>query len=290
MLNIVLRYAAPVLLGAVIGAFTNKLALVMLFRPYSAKKIGKLTLPFTPGLIPKNRKRIAEAIARNISTQLITADAVKEEMKASSVSNTLKEGVRSAVFNGNAKISDILASKDTDVLSCRISNLLSSYIVGEISNLDLNSTFDKLVKSFLSKMPLLGMMFSSGTAGISTQLADMAREYISSDGQKAIEKIVKAKVDELFSSNISEVLDKLALGDEFIDSVSSSLSALLSSSFLSMDLDKHIYSITYTQIEKMDVRDIEKIIKDIAKKELSALVVLGGFLGALIGAANIFIK
>ena len=41
------------MIGAIIGFFTNWLAVRMLFRPYRPKYIGKLRLPFTPRKIPK---------------------------------------------------------------------------------------------------------------------------------------------------------------------------------------------------------------------------------------------
>ena len=52
---------APVL-GGVIGYITNDLAIRMLFRPRKAVYIGKLHVPFTPGLIPQQKERIAASI------------------------------------------------------------------------------------------------------------------------------------------------------------------------------------------------------------------------------------
>ena len=40
------------LIGAGIGYVTNWIAIKMMFRPTKAIKIGKFTLPFTPGIIP----------------------------------------------------------------------------------------------------------------------------------------------------------------------------------------------------------------------------------------------
>ena len=44
-----LTIIAGPLIGAVIGYFTNYLAVKMLFRPRREIKIGSKTLPFTPG-------------------------------------------------------------------------------------------------------------------------------------------------------------------------------------------------------------------------------------------------
>ena len=47
-----MSYLTGPLIGAVIGYFTNYLAVKMLFHPRKAIKVGKFTLPFTPGAIP----------------------------------------------------------------------------------------------------------------------------------------------------------------------------------------------------------------------------------------------
>ena len=70
----ILNILVPILLGAAIGYFTNDLAIHMLFRPRTAKFIGKWQLPFTPGIIPKNQSRIAGAVGDAVSEQLFTAD------------------------------------------------------------------------------------------------------------------------------------------------------------------------------------------------------------------------
>lgn len=44
------------LLGCLIGYVTNSLAVKMLFRPYRPLRIGKFRIPFTPGMIPKDKE------------------------------------------------------------------------------------------------------------------------------------------------------------------------------------------------------------------------------------------
>lgn len=66
--------ALPPITGGIIGYFTNDLAIKMLFRPYRAVKIGETTLPFTPGLIPRNQDRLAQRISNAIMSSLLTPD------------------------------------------------------------------------------------------------------------------------------------------------------------------------------------------------------------------------
>ncbi len=64
--------------GAVIGYFTNYVAVKMLFRPYNQVKIGPFKVPFTPGLIPKEKERIAAALGKAVGEKILTDDTVKE--------------------------------------------------------------------------------------------------------------------------------------------------------------------------------------------------------------------
>lgn len=68
------------LIGALIGGFTNHLAIKMLFRPYEAKYIGKWRLPFTPGLIPKRRDELAVQLGRTVTNYLVTPDMFRKRL------------------------------------------------------------------------------------------------------------------------------------------------------------------------------------------------------------------
>ena len=70
-------YVAPPVAGAIIGYFTNDIALKMLFRPYKPIYLGKRQLPFTPGLIPRNQERLAKRIADTIMGSLLTPDELQ---------------------------------------------------------------------------------------------------------------------------------------------------------------------------------------------------------------------
>ena len=87
-MNIFAMILTP-LVGAAIGYFTNMLAIAMLFRPHTEKRIGRLRIPFTPGLIPKERKRIAERVAITVSKNLLTPEALAKELASSDVSSVI---------------------------------------------------------------------------------------------------------------------------------------------------------------------------------------------------------
>ncbi len=68
------------IIGAVIGGFTNFLAIRMLFRPYRTFYIGKWQLPFTPGLIPKRQTELAAQIGKLVVGHLVTPESIKKKL------------------------------------------------------------------------------------------------------------------------------------------------------------------------------------------------------------------
>ena len=86
------------IVGAVIGAFTNELAIRMLFRPYNPWYIGKLKLPLTPGVIPSQRKQIAANIAETFEKHLLSSheihDALTSEKSQAIINEKIDETLK----------------------------------------------------------------------------------------------------------------------------------------------------------------------------------------------------
>jgi hypothetical protein len=72
-----LQWLAPPVVGAAIGFITNDIAIRMLFRPLREYRVLGIRVPFTPGIIPRRRRELAEAIGRMVSQELITAETVR---------------------------------------------------------------------------------------------------------------------------------------------------------------------------------------------------------------------
>lgn len=76
-------------IGGLIGYFTNWLAIKMLFRPFEAKYFLGLRLPFTPGLIPKERERIARSIGQTVEDYLLSPEAIMNSLKKTDFKNDM---------------------------------------------------------------------------------------------------------------------------------------------------------------------------------------------------------
>jgi len=78
-MNIIAMMLPPVL-GGIIALSTNWIAIKMLFRPHTEKRLFGFRLPFTPGLIPKERQRLARKLGEAISAHLLTPDVLADKL------------------------------------------------------------------------------------------------------------------------------------------------------------------------------------------------------------------
>ena len=85
------NWVFPPLFGAIIGYFTNWLAIKMLFRPLAPKYFMGKQLPFTPGVIPSRRDELADRIGEVISTYLINDQELKRVLLEPRVHQELAE-------------------------------------------------------------------------------------------------------------------------------------------------------------------------------------------------------
>jgi uncharacterized membrane protein YheB (UPF0754 family) len=86
-------WIAPPAVGAIIGYVTNDIAIKMLFRPLAEKRIFGLRVPFTPGILPRQRHQLADNIGRMVARELITEDIIRERIRRDDFRLTLERSV-----------------------------------------------------------------------------------------------------------------------------------------------------------------------------------------------------
>ncbi|MGU8647146.1 DUF445 family protein [Clostridium perfringens] len=104
-------YIIGALIGAVIGYITNWLAIKMLFRPREAKYIFGMKLPFTPGLIPKEKSRIANKVGETVGTHLLNSDSLSKALKDDKIKAKFNEVAKekiNQVINSNSTLEESL--------------------------------------------------------------------------------------------------------------------------------------------------------------------------------------
>lgn len=135
-------YIIAPLLGGVIGYITNDIAIRMLFRPHTAKYLFGIHIPFTPGIIPKEKGRIAEAVGGVISENLMNNEVLEKYL----LSEEMIEKIKSAVEEFIAT-----QQKNSETVAQFLEHYLSEEEIDSISQSVNQSitkqTYDKLADS-----------------------------------------------------------------------------------------------------------------------------------------------
>lgn len=144
----------PPIAGAIIGYFTNDLAIKMLFRPYRPLYVGQQRLPFTPGLIPRNQERLAQRVADTIVGSLLTPSELQKiarrlldiERVRSALQWLLRLALEQIQGDRQAKTVQILADILRDLMGESLPRLLKAWSRREDFLQDqLNHLFDRVL-------------------------------------------------------------------------------------------------------------------------------------------------
>ena len=287
------------LIGAGIGYVTNWIAVKMMFRPLHPIKIGKFTLPFTPGIIPKNQPKLAESIGNTISNNLLTDNDLKEVL----LSNEVKQYILSNInlsFNELKGNQDSLKNTICKFINENNYNSTVSLIEANISNSIYETVLEANLGTLISnqieiaaKEKLKGSMlgFFGGNSIIDSfipAINEKLDEYIKNNGKELINDMVKKEIEKYSSLSISELSANLKNADfNFDDIVIACYEKLVNTKVSDFLKTLNISKIVSEKIKAMDVLELEKLLLDIMKKELNALVNLGAVIGFILGLLNL---
>ncbi len=136
-LLLVLKLVGIVIIGALIGAITNHLAIRMLFRPLEPKYIGKFRVPFTPGLIPKRRNELAANLGRTVVKHLLTPEGIGKRLASPAVRGAVTRLVEQEVmkWTRSEETTEAWISRFIDEPKQRIQGKISYQLEQEFSRL-----------------------------------------------------------------------------------------------------------------------------------------------------------
>ncbi len=298
---LILKYISGPLVGAVIGYFTNYLAVKMLFRPYYPKKIGKRRIPFTPGIIPKRQPQLAKAIGHAVGEELFTGDDIKTALSSEETKNKVADTVVDALLSqrdGQPQTAETLAlafadREKVEGLKESVSETVCKRLLQAADEIDLGDMIAEqgaaVVKEKKASLGMLAFVVSDNMInGLMAQLSDKINAYIRENGAEKLLPAVKGQVDELAGTPINGLIDgekrtelKKFVGEAYGKLVENAGDVLLK------ELD--IAGIVESKVNAMDVKELEKLCLSVMKKELNAVVNLGAVIGFIIGILNIFI-
>lgn len=298
-----LAYIARPLIGAVIGYITNDIAIRMLFRPRVAKYIFGVKIPFTPGLIPKEKSRIAASIGSAISKNLMNREVLEKTLLADEMLEKIRIGIED--FVNTQKCNDetvgqflghYLSAEDVKCLSDNVSNDLSAQIHTALSSAQLGSKIAHIVVTHVIERVKNGMLGMFGADQFITMIAEPAEnllakninEMLSNHSQEMVGSLIEDQINNFLSVPVKNLFVGREKQIEKIESTILSLYKTLITEQLPKILDTiNISKIVESRINEMDVKETEKLILEVMNKELKAIVWLGALLGFVMGCVNL---
>lgn len=286
------------IVGGVIGGITNGIAIKMLFRPYYPIKIGKWTIPFTPGVIPREKSRIAAQIGKVVSEELLNPVVVKELLLREELIDQIKEDFHRYLQENKEnkqtieeQLIRVMGEDKTTFLICEAEEQLTSKIYDKVLNMEMGILIVNKLKEAIKEGgsssllgPLSFLINDSLIESMAHKIEPFITEFIENEGEDVIRKAVEEESHHLMQMPLSTCIEKAISHEEVIVKVVENSYKNLIENHLKAMLNKiDIAYIVETRILAYDMMEMEKIILSMIKKELQAIIWFGVLLGAILG-------
>ena len=308
-MSTLLLFFVPPVIGAFIGYITNSIAIKMLFRPLKEVRIFGIRVPFTPGILPRQRNRLAQSIGAMVERELITPEIIRNRL----LNEELREKSRVAIISLTEKVFE----KTPNDLLHDHKKLLLDKVNGAAEKLFPAVTSS--VMDFLEGTEIRKEMESRGRIllmNIFLKLNSFQRFFLSA-GQ--YDKTLEEKMPEIISdliTNVGNLLNDSKIKNKLLDAVTSSfdkftderektLKALIDigegekSKLDNFIFDKlvsavdgqienilssiNIKTVVSERIDSLDMIRVERIVLDVMSDQFKWINIFGGILGFLIG-------
>ena len=320
-------YIIAPLLGGIIGYITNDIAIRMLFRPHTAKYVFGIHIPFTPGIIPKEKGRIAEAVGGVISENLMNKDVLEKYLLSEDMIGKVRSAVEEFIATQQSNSETVvqflghyLSKEEIDTIAQNINHSitkqtyekLADSTVGEkVAHIAIDHVAQKLTingaQELLSGIGgalggLGGMAAGLFGGNIVARFLGMLREpaehflaknintMLQDNGEEIVSNMIGGEVDNFLNEPVSKLLEG---HEEQLAQAVNTIESIYRS-IITEHIPKILQSIDSSKIvreriNEMDVNETEKLIFQVMDKELKAIVWLGALLGLVMGSINIFI-
>ncbi len=290
------------LVGCVIGYITNWLAIKMLFRPFKPVYLFGRQLPFTPGLIPKEKVRLSAAVGDVIGKTLLDPDTLKGALLSGDMHEKLEKGIDSLIENHRenpSTLREILAGMAgeesvgqglTSVRGALISTLKDRLVDARLGDVAAQAITDYIKKKSPSALASLvsGVLDERIKQSISRQLSEGVNQYIEENAQGMLTQVFDNETDKLLNMRLNELI----AGHK--DNLPQLKQKLLTGyeAFVRVGAERALSAIDLSQIVQgkigtFDERELEGLILSVINRELNAIVWLGAGLGFAMGFINL---
>jgi uncharacterized membrane protein YheB (UPF0754 family) len=307
-----IEYVFPVVVGALIGWFTNKVAIKMIFRPLRAHYLFGYKIPFTPGIIPKGHDRIARSIG-NIGENLVKIESIKETLLSDNILGRINAYIDDFIIrqtkNGETLREFIAHAVPADVIDELILNTkddMAAELNRMLNNSEfINSVSDKIIEHVelkINSLDILGLGVFASLTGIQRRinsylrnsirkvLRDNIRSIIENNAEGIVYSICNKGINKVMSIPVCNIVNEQrssidAFKEYLINGYKKGVDKYLPRIVENINISK----IVEKSVLELDVLEVEKLLLDVIANELRWIEVFGAILGGLIGILNIFV-
>ena len=295
--ELITSYLLPPVIGAVIGYFTNLIAVKMLFYPRKPVYLFGHQLPLTPGAIPKGKARLAKSAGKIVQDELFTREDISGRLLTEEVEKPLVDKVMSILDSNIRETGAVMAgsAEKYDKLESDFTELLSFKITDAIKRMDIPGTIHKEGKAMLLEhvlnSRLLSMVVTDNIIDrVMKAVSDKMEEFIDAKGPSMVSGITTSRIHDLGDRTPLYVLELAGYDSEFVRNkitaaYRESVVNAVNSALRRIDVAK----VVEDKINSMAVEELEKGVLTVMKTELKLIVDLGALIGLVIGSINIFI-
>ena len=268
------------LFGAVLGYATNWLAIKMLFRPLTAKRLFGVRLPFTPGLMPKERVRLSKAVAKAVGDHLFTPEAIRTAIAAPATLShveSLVDALCHDLLDNDAEPSANCGptGDNANDLLCRFADRLGQMLDNNpVLTAQLKNLLNKAIENNVGKFAALFINRDKAFESIKAGIIEMAKD---ADGQRALWGHIKASLTDDDKRRAKETVHALVAAalkkgaDQLVEMID-------------------VTSFVEARINSFDMLEGERIVLSVMGRELRVIMALGGVIGFFVGFLMAFIS
>ncbi len=292
------QYIVTVVMGTVIGYGTNYLAVKMLFRPKREVKVFGRTLPFTPGVIPKQKDRLAAAIGNAVGTSLLTKEDIKSRLTGEELKNAVTGKITEVLSVRMRDEIMHLAKLDEDgydKMKEKLSAMITKQIMESVNSVGVAQKIsDETSKALMEKISG-NMLKYVVTEELVKQFTDhvgrKVQEYVDENGAAIVRGEVDKRLDVLEDNAVTQLLERVDITPEKLEksmseaydkAVDKAVDELMSR----IDISKMIKE----KIDSMDVDMLEELVLKVIKEQLDVIVNLGALIGFALALINVGIN
>lgn len=320
----IFTYITAPLVGGVIGYITNDIAIRMLFRPHTAKYLFGMKIPFTPGIIPKEKGRIAEAIGGAISQNLMNQEVLQRYLLSDDMTLKVRTSVEEFIETQKSNHESVgeflkhyLSEEELQVITTSINANLTSQVHTKLSDSEVGKNVAHIVvENVVDKMKamdpteilsglagglggikaaaatmfggsILGKFFSLLREPAENMLANNINSMLQKNGAEIVSNMIGNEAQTFMHTPVAKLLEgKNEQAKQIVNTVESVYRTIILEHLPRILESVDIAKIVRERINEMDVNETEELIFQVMDKELKAIVWLGALLGMIMGCLN----